>query len=272
MRCAQKLCLGLVLTLASGASHTLAQTAQVPPPAKPTQSPPPPAAKPRQSAPPAGRLTLTIMVTALDGKTLPGTTVTATGPVDRESQSDPSGLVTFPNLSPGTYRLRFEHEQFVTLEKEVSLAAGKPLRVSVSLTAAPPPPLPPKPEPAPLPPPPAPDGSYSASATSIPDFIEKNYVGNASVKRSPLGCGGSSTSTLIQTKDPIAEHTHDADEIIYVVAGEGTHKVDGREAPLLAGSFAFVPKGIPHSLNRRGSRPLIFLSTLAGPACPPTAK
>jgi len=212
------------------------------------------------------------MVTALDGKTIPGVTVTARGPVDREGQSDPSGLVTFPNLSPGTYRVRFEHQEFLTLEKEISVAAGKPLRVSASLTAAPPPPPPPKPEPVPVPPPPAPDGSYSASATSIPDFIEKNYVGSAPVKRSPLGCGGSSTSTLIQTKEPIAEHTHDADEIIYVVAGEGTHKVEGRDAPLLAGSFAFVPKGVPHSLNRRGSRPLIFLSTLAGPACQPPAK
>ena len=63
---------------------------------------------------------------------------------------------------PGTYRLRFEHEGFVTFEKEVVIAAGKPLRASASLTAAPPPPEPPKPEAPPPPPPVKADGSYSA--------------------------------------------------------------------------------------------------------------
>ncbi len=265
MRCALS---PFVLTL--GLAVGPAIHAQGPPPPAPQAAPQKPAqapAKPRQSAP-AGRLTLTVMVTALDGKTLPDTTVVATGPVDREGQTDPSGLVSFTNMTAGTYRLRFEREEFVTLEKEVSLAAGKPLRISVALTAAPPPPPPPKPEPAEPPPPtPEPDGAYTPSSVAIPDFIEKNYVGSAPIKRSPLGCGGRSTSTLVQTKDPVAEHVHDADEVIYVVAGEGTHKVDGRDTALAAGSFAMVPKGLAHSLTRRGSRPLIFLSVLAGPPC-----
>jgi mannose-6-phosphate isomerase-like protein (cupin superfamily) len=215
-------------------------------------------------------LTLAIMVTALDGKTLPETFVKATGAVDREGATDPSGQLSFLNMPAGTYRLRFEREQFVTLEKEVTLVAGRPMRVSAALTAAPPPPSAPKSEPAAPPPPaPAPDGNYSPSSTSIPDFIEKNYIGSAAVKLSPVGCGGSAASTLIQTKDPLPEHAHDADEIIYVVAGEGTHRVGGRDGNLMAGTFAFVPKGTPHTLTRRGSRPLIFVSTLAGPPCQP---
>jgi mannose-6-phosphate isomerase-like protein (cupin superfamily) len=209
------------------------------------------------------------MVTALDGKTLPETSVKASGPVDREGVTDPSGLVSFTNMSAGTYRLRFERDEFVTFEKEVSIAAGKPMRVSAALTAAPPPPPAPKPEPPPPPPVPQPEGNYAPSITSITDFIEKNFIGSASVKRSPLGCGGSSTSTLIQTKEPVAEHVHDADEIIYVVAGEGTHRVGGRESALMAATFVFVPKGMPHSITRRSSRPLIFVSTLAGPPCQP---
>jgi quercetin dioxygenase-like cupin family protein len=73
---------------------------------------------------------------------------------------------------------------------------------------------------------------------------------------------------LVQTKDPVAEHTHaDADETIYVVAGEGTHKVGGRDAAIEAGTFLVVPRGTPHSLRRSGSRPLIFVSTLSGPPC-----
>jgi mannose-6-phosphate isomerase-like protein (cupin superfamily) len=191
------------------------------------------------------------------------------GPVEREGQTDPSGLVNFANMTSGTYRVRFEHDDFVTLEKELTLTAGKPLRATVTLSAAPPPPPPPKPEPAAPPPSPAaPNGNYSASTMSIPDFIESNYIGREQVKRSPVGCTGSSTSTLVQMKEPIAEHTHaDSDEVIYVVAGEGTHRIDGRETALSAGSFAVVPRGTGHSLTRRGSRPLIFVSTLSGPPC-----
>lgn len=277
MRCATRLALCLAVCLTAGVVQSPAQTAapQTPPPQTPPQSTTPaqstPAPRPRAQTvpPPAGRLTLALMVTALDGKTLPDTTVKATGAVDREGVTDPSGQLTFLNMPAATYRLRFERDGFVTFEKEVTLAAGKPLRVSAALTPAPPPPAPPKPEPPPPPPVPQPDGNYSPSATSILQFIESNYIGSAAIKRSPLGCGGRSTSTLVQTKDPIDEHVHDGDEIVYVVAGEGTHKVGGRETTLANTTFAFIPKGTPHSLTRRGSRPLIFFSVLAGPPCQP---
>jgi mannose-6-phosphate isomerase-like protein (cupin superfamily) len=211
------------------------------------------------------------MVTARDGRTLPGVSVKATGPVEREGRTDDSGLVTLQTLQPGTYRLRFDHETFISLEKEVNVPAGKPLRISATLTPAPPPPPPPKPEPAPAPPPPTvPDGTYTPSAINIPDFFESSSVGSAPVK---LGCGAHATSTLVQTREPVAEHAHaEADEMIYIVAGEGTHRVGGRDTPLKAGTFAFVPSGTSHSMSRRGSRPLIFVSTLAGPPCQPAAK
>jgi hypothetical protein len=280
MRCALSTAVCFTLSFASfvglSESPSIAQTPQTPP--APTQTAPPPEKPPgtaptigrsRTAAPLPSKLTLTVMVTAMDGKTLSDVVVTALGPVAREGQTDPSGLVNFANMSPGTYRVRFEHDDFVTLEKELSLTTGKPLRATVTLSAAPPPPPPPKVEAvAPPPTPAAPDGNYSPSAMSIPDFIESNYIGSAQVKRSPVGCTGSSTSTLIQIKEPIAEHTHaESDEIIYVVAGEGTHRVGGRESSLSAGSFVVVPRGTAHSLTRRGSRPLIFVSTLSGPPC-----
>jgi mannose-6-phosphate isomerase-like protein (cupin superfamily) len=209
------------------------------------------------------------MVTALDGRTIPETVVKASGPVDREAPTDPSGLVTFSNMAPGTYRLRFEHPQFITLEKEITLAVGKPVRTSASLSAAPPPPAPPKAAPTPAPAPtPVPSGNYSATSVDIPDLFEKNFVGSAAVKRSPIGCTATSTSTLVQLRDPLAEHANaDADELIYVVAGEGTHKVGGREVPLSGGVFSVVPRGTTHGITRRGRQPLVLISTMSGPAC-----
>jgi mannose-6-phosphate isomerase-like protein (cupin superfamily) len=274
----------LVVTAGLAGSPSLAQTPQnpppatQPPPAKPTATPPAtppgPAAttgRNRTSAPLPSKLTLTVMVTAMDGRTLPDVQVTAIGPVEREAQTDPSGLVNFANMAPGTYRVRFEHEGYVTLEKEMSIAAGKPLRANATLAAAPtPPPPPPKVEPVEPTPPAAPDENYSATSMSILDFIEKNYIGGAPVKRSTIACTGSSTSTLIQIKEPIAEHTHaDSDEIIYVVAGEGTQRMGGKDTQLSAGVFTVVPRGTSHTVTRRGSRPLIFVSTLSGPPCQP---
>jgi mannose-6-phosphate isomerase-like protein (cupin superfamily) len=268
MRCASSelLCWVFVLALGSRA------TAQPPPtaPPKPPQTPAPAAGRARQAAPPANaRLALTIMVTALDGKTLPETLVKATGPVDREAPTDPSGLVTFQNMAPGTYRLRFEHPQFVTFEKEITLGVGKPLRTSASLTAAPAPPAPAKPEPPPAPTPAAPPpGSYSPSSVDIPDLFEKNFIGSGAVKHSSIGCTATSTSTLVQLRDPLADHAHaDADELIYVVAGEGTHKVGGREIALSSGIFSVVPRGTTHGIVRRGRQPLVLISTLSGPVC-----
>ena len=208
------------------------------------------------------------MVTANDGRTLPGVAVRAAGPVDREAETDPSGMVTLSNMPAGTYRLRFDHKEYVPFEKEVTLATVKAPRINVTLTAAPPPPPAPKPEtPAPAPPP-VPDGNYVPNTVSIPDFVERNFIGRAPIKQSPLGCTAATATTLIQTNEPIKEHVHaDADEMINVVAGEGMHRVNGRESAVEAGTFVVVPRGTPHSLTRRGSRPLIFVSTLAGPPC-----
>lgn len=250
------------------------------PPAQTTPAPKPqtPPTKPVQSGTSgqsarataaAARLPLSVLVTAMDGKTLPEVWVKATGPVDREGSTDPSGNVNFTNLAPGTYRLRFEHDRFVTFEKEVILARTGPIRVSVSLNAAPPPPAPPKVE-APPPPTPtaAPAGNYSASSYDIPDLFEKNFIGSGSVKRSPVGCTASSVSTLIQLRDPLAEHSHaDQDELIYVVAGEGVHKVGTREHALAGGVFVSIPRGTPHSMTRKGRQPLVIISTLTGTPC-----
>ena len=75
---------------------------------------------------------------------------------------------------------------------------------------------------------------------------------------------------MVQTNESIAERTRDdADETIYVVAGEGTLRMGGREHALNASSFVTIPRGTTHSITRRGSRPLMFVSTLSGPPCQP---
>lgn len=273
MRCAYIgwLCLAQLLAAGAGPVAQAPQPApQTAPAAKPTQ--PPAAGRARQSPPAAPRLSLTVMVTALDGKTLPEVVVRATGPVDREAPTDPSGLVTFANMAPGTYRLRFEHPAFITFEKEISVGVGKPLRASASLSAAPPPPPPPpKAEPPPPPPvAPPPQGNFQPNVVNFESWIESSFVGRAPSRRLSAGCTASATSTLVQTNEAIAERARtDADETIYVVAGEGTLRMGGREHPLSAGWLVTIPRGTTYGITRRGSRPLMFVSTLSGPPCQP---
>jgi mannose-6-phosphate isomerase-like protein (cupin superfamily) len=69
------------------------------------------------------------------------------------------------------------------------------------------------------------------------------------------------TATIVQVRDPIKERGRtDADEMLYVIAGEGVLRAKGRDQALDAGSFVVVPRGVTYSVERRGRNPLIVLS------------
>lgn len=221
----------------------------------------PPAQPPARKPSPPARPTMTVTVTDLEGKTLPDVWVKATGPVDRETATDASGQVTFRNMSPGTYRLRFEHDDFVMFEREVAQTA-RALAITVALNAAPPrPEAPPPPPPDPVKPSLPPAGP--PTSLSIPDFFERKSAPDTNLQ---VGCAPDMSASLMQIREPLAQHTHDdSDEMLYVVGGEGIHKVGGRDVPLEAGVLSVVPRGTPHSITRRGGRPVVVLSILSGP-------
>jgi mannose-6-phosphate isomerase-like protein (cupin superfamily) len=167
--------------------------------------------------------------------------------------------------------MRFEREGFVTLEKEVSVKAGAPLAVSAALTPAPPPPPPPKPAaPPPAPKPAAPVLTPGEPRViSIPDFAEKQLITNKeTTKETPIGCSGATATRLLQARSPIAAHTHaDADEVLYVVAGDAMLTLGGKEYRMQSGALAIVPRGMEHAITRRSGGPVILISTVGGPPC-----
>ncbi|MBA3231935.1 MAG: cupin domain-containing protein [Acidobacteria bacterium] len=204
--------------------------------------------------------TLVIVVSDPAGNPLPGVLVTAEGPADRATRTE-RGRVVFEKIPTGAYRLRFEREGFVTLERELTARAGAPMEVNVTLS-----PVPPPPEPEAPPPPPRSDARPAVFA--LPDTIEKDFIGRAPQRTSSLACGSHGTATLIQLNQPLAQHAHDeADEFLYVIAGEGAARLDGREERLRAGVLLFIPSGVPHTLTQTGRNPLILLSTMAGEGC-----
>ena len=178
-----------------------------------------------------------------------------------------AGTAIVPIPKAGLFRVRCERDGFVTLEREFTVGSGTWNPVDVVLNEAPAPPAPPPP-PAPEPKPASIPSSGPPVTVSIPDFVDKNFIGRDPMKESILACKPMETVRLLQMRDSLAPHVHDGvDEIIYVVAGDGAMKIGQEETALRAGSLVFVPNGSGHSLERRGKNPLIVVSTLVGASC-----
>jgi mannose-6-phosphate isomerase-like protein (cupin superfamily) len=107
--------------------------------------------------------------------------------------------------------------------------------------------------------------------TNVTTFIDGNFIGRAEPRKdSNFACMGTATATLIQLRDPMPETTHaNADEMIYIVAGEAAIKINGQDQALESGAFATVPMGTPYSMTRRGRNPVIMLSIVSGEPCKP---
>jgi mannose-6-phosphate isomerase-like protein (cupin superfamily) len=239
--------------------------AQAPAPATPPAAPTParaPAPRPRATPP------TQVIVRTNSGNAVEGVRVTVSGGTGQQAQTDAKGMSAI-TLPAGSYRFRFEHEGFITLERDVTVRAGQPTEVAVALDMAfTPPPPPPAPEPPPPPPAPKPVAGGPPTNMSIPQFLEKNYIGRDPLKESVVGCTATATTRILQLRDSLASHTHDdLDETLYVVAGEGVIRVKGEMMTISPGSLAVIPRGQPHSTERSGRNPLILLSTLTGAPC-----
>jgi mannose-6-phosphate isomerase-like protein (cupin superfamily) len=250
-----------------------AQAPQPAPPPKPTQTPPAPTTPSTQppatrKPAPATRGPIEVRVTSRSGEPIAGVAVTLEGNMARSGQTDQEGVVLLRTVPAGQYRLRFAKPGFMALERDLTVRQSGTTRVEVALSEAEAPPPAPLPPPVAAPTPPEPAGNVEPKTIGIPDFIDQNYLGRAPRKDSVLGCTDSMKSTLIQLREPLGEHTHnDGDEVLYIVAGEATHKVGGREFKLEPGTYSLVPRGVPHSIIRRGSNPVVLLSIETGQPC-----
>ena len=203
-----------------------------------------------------------------DGAAINDARVVLSGDSTGEFTTGGAGTAIVPSLTDGTYRLRIERTGFVTLEREFTLRNGTPAVVDVTLSAAPPPPPPPPPTPAASPAKVVPS-SGAAVNLSIIDFLDHNFIGNRDpLKESILACTPLETVRLLQLREAIASHSHaDADEMLYIVAGEGSARLADQVVPLKAGTMVVVPHAMAHTLERHGKTPLMVLSALAGAPC-----
>jgi Carboxypeptidase regulatory-like domain len=270
MRTSTLLCLSLLFLLANGSfAQTPPPAAQTAPATPPSQAPPAPRRAPAPA--PASRTGVAITVTDAHGLPIPGVRVTLAGPSDRNGETDGRGQINFVGMQPGTYRARFDGEKLVSFEREAVVRAGPPTVIEVTLNAAPPPPAPPQPPPVTQQP-----SSSSAPAgpigqpgiTNVLDVLDKQFVGKAPRRETLVACSGNTRTMLIQLNEPLPERLYDAaDAEYYVIGGEGTARMAGRDMPIVTTSVVSVPRGTPHSFAKKGNRPLILLSVLGGEPC-----
>jgi len=240
------------------------------------------AAAPAAAATVRAVATVDVLVTDRQGRPLPSAHVVIDGISDREGLTNASGHVVFRSMRAGAYKVQVERVAFITFEKEFSVRAQKE---RTSVVAA----LSPAASVAALAPraPVSPNGALSSSGSlsstrplssigdagtprivSIPDLAEKHLIGHNSVKESPIGCSGLTGARLIQVTEPLSDHKHsDAEEMLYVVAGEAALTVGGKTETVKSGWFSIIPRGVPYALIRTGRNPVILLSVLGSQPC-----
>lgn len=213
-----------------------------------------------------GSATLAIVLTDASGAPISNALVTVKGAAERTARTE-QGRIVFEGVPTGTYRVRFERDGFVTLERELVARAGAPTEIKATLNpAAPVKPLPcvETSKPAPV----AGGPIASPMAIDLLDFIEKNYVGREAGKTSAISCAPGGGASMIQVREPLEVPAHaDADEFLYVIAGTGAVRIGQRVEVLQSGVLMLVPRTMPHVLTSRGRNPLVVLSIRAGERC-----
>ncbi|HEY7280534.1 MAG TPA: cupin domain-containing protein [Actinomycetota bacterium] len=67
---------------------------------------------------------------------------------------------------------------------------------------------------------------------------------------------------------PAPPHTHSHEEVVFVIAGEGTVEIDGDVHPIGPGTSVFLPPGVEHRLASAGRESLELLGVFSPPGSP----
>ena len=247
------------------------------PPAAPEGQPPTaPAPAPKtpraQGSSPSGGRPINVTVTVTDGAGLglKGVHVLVNGPVPRDGSTVADGSFHALGLKPGVYRFRFEHEQFITLERDVTVRPGLPTDVDVVLTRAP------EKEkadvaPAPVPAPSAERASapLPAGAFDVTSYLEKDYLKSGPNRVKSIACSDTDAVDLVQTTTSYAVPAGKRQMAMVAIAGQGHVSIGGKSYPIdsRSGSTVTVPANTGFEASRQGKSTLVFVLVSIGEGC-----
>jgi hypothetical protein len=203
------------------------------------------------------------------GLGIQGVRVIVTGPVTRDGTTVADGSFRALNLKPGNYRLRFEQERFVTLERDVTVRGGQPPDVDVMLTRAADT-APPEPPPAPTP---APSertmAPLAAGAFDITSYLEKEYLKSGPSRVKSIACSDSDSVDVVQTTSSYAVPAGKHQLVVVAIAGAGRASIGGRSYRIdsRSGSTLTVPPDSGFEATREGKNTLVFVLVSVGEGC-----
>lgn len=79
---------------------------------------------------------------------------------------------------------------------------------------------------------------------------------------------GQMVAMTIAPGEEIGEETHDGDQILFFVEGNGEAILAGESSPVTAQDYVFVPAGALHNFVNTGDQPLRLLTVYAPPEHP----
>lgn len=244
------------------------QTGAAKPPASTTAT----AAQTTPSSARYGSIDLT--VTSQSGAFLADAHVRAEGPTSRQGSTGADGETVLANVTAGTYRCRIQRDGYVTLEKELVVKTGARTTAEAVLS-----PAMPSAAPAPAPascPAPAPVSTTSSNLVAglpvtvslVDQLADQLLKSKDAVAEHVIGCSGDTEAKLIRLTGGLESQTHaNADVMLYMIAGDATLTMNGKDSNIGPGWFGLVPRGTTHTINRRGNKPLLVLSIESGQAC-----
>jgi mannose-6-phosphate isomerase-like protein (cupin superfamily) len=102
----------------------------------------------------------------------------------------------------------------------------------------------------------------------VPNYVEIAQQNDAFRRVIETGDHAQLVVMTIQPGEEIGEETHDGDQILLFVEGEGEAILEGQSSPVDAENYVFVPAGTLHNFVNTGDRPLRVLSVYAPPEHP----
>ena len=176
------------------------------------------------------------------------------GARDTEARTE-RGRIVFEDVPAGTYRLRFDRDGFISLEREVVARGGAPIDVKVTLTPRRRPrrrqkPKPPAPEPVAA-------GCRRGTRDHRPSVVHREEL-HRTIGRENVGprmCRDRRRHAHPAARAARRTHTCHGDEFLYVIAGEGTVREGKDQQPLHAGVLILVPRGVAHAVTVTGRNP-----------------
>lgn len=97
-----------------------------------------------------------------------------------------------------------------------------------------------------------------------PIVLQRGEGEGGAERRTKLSGGGLGVTEFDTDGDSVGDHTHEVDEVFYVLKGQMTFRADGTTRRVKAGGFVFIPRGTRHGFAHTKPARYLVVSSPGG--------